>query len=41
VLLWEAHAVAEAAMKSGVARLPIDLDKYTHQLEARLESLKR
>jgi malate dehydrogenase (oxaloacetate-decarboxylating)(NADP+) len=36
VLLWEARAVAEAAMKSGVAGLQIDLDKYTHELEARL-----
>ncbi|MGA2004212.1 MAG: phosphate acyltransferase, partial [Terriglobales bacterium] len=36
VLLWEAVAVAEAAMKSGVARRPIPLDKYRDQLEARL-----
>ncbi len=36
VLLWEASAVAEAAMKTGVARKPIDLEEYKHQLEARL-----
>jgi malate dehydrogenase (oxaloacetate-decarboxylating)(NADP+) len=36
VLLWEARAVAEAAMKSGVARLQIDPEEYTAQLEARL-----
>ncbi|MEO6061954.1 MAG: NADP-dependent malic enzyme [Thermoflexales bacterium] len=36
VLLWEAPAVAEAAMKSGVARVHIDLDEYRESLEARL-----
>jgi malate dehydrogenase (oxaloacetate-decarboxylating)(NADP+) len=36
VLLWEAPAVAEAAMKTGVARYQIDLDAYREQLEARL-----
>ena len=36
VLLWVAPAVAEAAMKTGVARRPIDLDEYRDQLEARL-----
>jgi malate dehydrogenase (oxaloacetate-decarboxylating)(NADP+) len=36
VLLWVAPAVAEAAIKSGVARRPIDLDAYRDQLEARL-----
>ncbi len=36
VLLWEATAVAEAAMKSGVARTPIALDAYRDQLERRL-----
>jgi len=35
VLLWEAPAVAEAAMKSGVARKTIDLDEYREQLAAR------
>ena len=36
VLLWEAPAVAEAAMKSGVARKTVDLVEYRNQLEARL-----
>jgi malate dehydrogenase (oxaloacetate-decarboxylating)(NADP+) len=36
VLLWEAPAVAEAAMRSGIARRQIDLDTYREQLEARL-----
>ena len=35
-LLWIAPAVAEAAMKSGVARREIDLEDYREQLEARL-----
>jgi malate dehydrogenase (oxaloacetate-decarboxylating)(NADP+) len=38
VLLWEAPAVAEAAMKSGVARLKIEnFDVYRKELEHRLE----
>jgi malate dehydrogenase (oxaloacetate-decarboxylating)(NADP+) len=36
VLLWVAPAVAEAAMASGVARRPVELDTYRLQLEARL-----
>ncbi|GAB4536031.1 MAG: NADP-dependent malic enzyme [Anaerolineae bacterium] len=36
VLLWESPAVAEAAMRTGVARRHIDLDVYREQLEARL-----
>jgi malate dehydrogenase (oxaloacetate-decarboxylating)(NADP+) len=36
ILMHEAPAVAEAAMRTGVARLHIDLDKYREQLEARL-----
>ena len=32
VLLWESPAVAEAAMKSGVARKNIDLEEYREQL---------
>ncbi len=36
VLLWVAPAVAEAAMKTGVARKTIDLKKYREELEARL-----
>jgi malate dehydrogenase (oxaloacetate-decarboxylating)(NADP+) len=37
VLLWEAPAVARAAMESGVARVPIsDFEAYKDALEARL-----
>jgi malate dehydrogenase (oxaloacetate-decarboxylating)(NADP+) len=36
VLLWVAPAVAEAAIKSGVARRQLDMDAYREQLEARL-----
>ncbi len=36
VLLWVAPAVAEAAMKTGVARRQVDLDAYREELEARL-----
>lgn len=36
VLLWEAPAVARAAMETGVARIKLNLDKYREQLEARL-----
>jgi len=36
VLIWEASAVAEAAMKTGVACTPIALDVYRDQLESRL-----
>ncbi len=35
VLLWEAPAVAKAAMDSGVARKIIDVDEYTQQLALR------
>ncbi len=36
VLLWEAPAVARAAIESGVARKSIDIAAYRDQLEARL-----
>ncbi len=36
VCLWEAPAVASAAMRSGAARVQIDLDSYPDQLAARL-----
>ncbi|MGH9397015.1 MAG: NADP-dependent malic enzyme [Terriglobia bacterium] len=36
VLIWESSAVAEAAMRSGVAGLKIDLDEYREQLSRRL-----
>ncbi|HSL31866.1 MAG TPA: NADP-dependent malic enzyme [Anaerolineales bacterium] len=35
VLLWEAPAVAEMAMKTGVARRMIDIDEYREQLAYR------
>jgi malate dehydrogenase (oxaloacetate-decarboxylating)(NADP+) len=35
VLLWEAPAVAKAAMQTGVARKEIDIDEYRDQLELR------
>jgi len=35
VLLWEAPAVAQAAMESGVARKHIDIDEYREQLAFR------
>ena len=35
VLLWEAPAVAEMAMKTGIARKPIDIDEYKEQLAYR------
>jgi malate dehydrogenase (oxaloacetate-decarboxylating)(NADP+) len=36
VLIWEASAVAEAAMASGVARNPVELNGYREALEKRL-----
>jgi malate dehydrogenase (oxaloacetate-decarboxylating)(NADP+) len=36
VLIWESAAVAGAAMRSGVARVEIDLDEYRDQLSHRL-----
>ncbi|MDA8243216.1 MAG: NADP-dependent malic enzyme [Elusimicrobia bacterium] len=36
VLIWEASAVAEAAMKTGVAQRPVNLEEYKLQLEKRL-----
>ena len=35
VLLWEAPAVAETAMKTGVARKKVDIDEYREQLAYR------
>jgi malate dehydrogenase (oxaloacetate-decarboxylating)(NADP+) len=35
VMLWESPAVAKAAMETGVARKPIDLDEYRQQLAYR------
>ena len=36
VLVWEAAAVAKAAMETGVAQNPVNLDDYREQLEKRL-----
>ena len=36
VLVWEASAVAKAAMETGVAQNPVDLAEYREQLEKRL-----
>jgi len=36
VLLWEASAVARAAMESGVARRPLDIEEYGERLESLL-----
>jgi len=36
VLLWEASAVAQAAMDSGVAQNEIDIEEYRHSLERRV-----
>jgi len=36
VLTWVAPAVARAAIESGVARLPLDLDEYRDRLQDRL-----
>ncbi len=36
VLLWVAPAVAKAAMETGVAQKPINLEKYREELEGRL-----
>jgi malate dehydrogenase (oxaloacetate-decarboxylating)(NADP+) len=40
VLEWEAMAVAKAAMDSGVALEPVDLNAYKGQLKERLEHIK-
>jgi malate dehydrogenase (oxaloacetate-decarboxylating)(NADP+) len=39
VLIHESMAVAKAAMASGVARQPVDLEDYRRTLEARLEEI--
>ncbi len=36
VLIWEASAVAKAAMESGVAGVTLDIEEYKERLEARL-----
>jgi len=37
VLVWEAHAVARAAIESGVARRNLDLDQYREELAQRVD----
>lgn len=37
VLVWESAAVAEAAMKSGVARQMIDINEYKNQLQSKIQ----
>ncbi len=36
VLIWEASAVAQAAMETGVAQQPVDIAQYREELERRL-----
>jgi malate dehydrogenase (oxaloacetate-decarboxylating)(NADP+) len=36
VLIWEASAVAQAAMDTGVAQKPVDIEQYREELERRL-----
>ena len=36
IMLWVAPAVAEAAMRTGVARVHLELEKYRYELESRL-----
>jgi len=36
VLVWESSAVAQAAMETGVAQEPVNIDEYREQLERRL-----
>jgi malate dehydrogenase (oxaloacetate-decarboxylating)(NADP+) len=38
-LLWVAPAVAEAAMRTGVARIPVDMNTYRDRLETLLGSM--
>lgn len=39
VLLWEAPAIAQAAMDSGVAGKTIDIEEYKSELQARLDAM--
>ncbi|MFH2049479.1 MAG: NADP-dependent malic enzyme [bacterium] len=36
ILIWESSAVAQAAMDSGVAQNPVDIEEYKEELKARL-----
>jgi len=37
VFVWESAAVAEAAIKSGVAQIQIDMNEYRENLQKRLD----
>ena len=39
VLVWESSAVAEAAMKTGVSRINIDIGSYRESLEEKIKNL--
>lgn len=41
VLVWEASAVAQAAIESKVAIEPIDIDEYKKKLEKRIEKMSK
>ncbi|MCK4607311.1 MAG: NADP-dependent malic enzyme [candidate division Zixibacteria bacterium] len=36
ILVWEAAAVAQAAMETGVAQRPVDIEEYKNELAARI-----
>lgn len=36
ILVWESSAVAQAAIKTGVAKNPVDIEKYKHDLALRI-----
>jgi malate dehydrogenase (oxaloacetate-decarboxylating)(NADP+) len=41
LILWEAPAVARAAIQTGAARIDLDLAKYREKLEARIDRQER
>jgi malate dehydrogenase (oxaloacetate-decarboxylating)(NADP+) len=41
VLVWEASAVAEAAMQTGIAQEPVVISEYRKQLEKRVEEMEQ
>jgi len=41
MLVWEAPAVAKAAMETGVAQIKIDIDQYKKQLRDRLDNSQK
>ena len=40
VLLWEAPAVAQAAMDTGVAKYPVDIEEYKACLAEKVKHIK-